>query len=450
MSTTKKNKRKTFANIDKFKHFITSEIWSIQLRDYPLPRRILYHTLRILMLAYRGFVEDRVVLRASALTYFTLMSIVPILAMGFGIAKGFGVDKYMEKQLLENFEGQQEILSQVISFSNNLLQNTEGGLIAGIGVIVLFYSVLKVFNHIEHSFNDIWQIRTSRPYARKFADYLSMMLIAPVLLIAASGINVFVATHLTSLSAKIELISYVAPLIMFLLKLAPYIIIWVAFTLLYIVMPNTKVNIVSGIIAGIIAGSAFMIIQWVYIDLQIGMSKYNAIYGSFAALPLFLAWLRISWLIVLFGAEISFSHQNQNLYEFEAETETMSNKSSKALSVLILSRIIGRFTGGEAPFTSQRLSKELKLPIRLIQILLNKLVECNILSMSYTSEPKTPAFQPAQNIDKFTVSYVFNALDNSGANIQLTNPTLDKVNEIYKAFVDRIDKLDENLMVKDI
>ncbi|HCY00643.1 MAG TPA: YihY/virulence factor BrkB family protein [Bacteroidales bacterium] len=401
-------------------------------------------------LAMPNPIANIVTLRASALTYFTLMSIVPILAMGFGIAKGFGVEKYMENQLLENFEGQQEILSQVISFSNNLLKNTGGGLIAGIGVVVLFYSVLKVFNHIERSFNDIWQIRTSRPYARKFADYLSIMLIAPVLLIAASGINVFVATHLTSLAAKIELISYVAPLIMFLLKLAPYIIVWVAFTLLYIVMPNTKVNILSGIIAGIVAGSAFMITQWVYIDFQIGMSKYNAIYGSFAAIPLFLAWLRISWLIVLFGAEISFSHQNQNLHEFEAETKTMSNKSSKALSVLVLNRIIGRFTGGEPPFTSQELSKELKLPIRLIQILLNKLVECNILSMSYTSEPKTPAFQPAQNIDKFTVSYVFNTLDNSGANIQLTNPTLDKVNEIYEAFVDSIDKLDENLMVKDI
>jgi membrane protein len=450
MMAARKGKKKSFLNIKKIKHFLTKKIWNIQLKDYPLPRRIFYHTLRILMLAYRGFIEDRVTLRASALTYFTLMSIVPILAMGFGIAKGFGVEKYMENQLLENFEGQQEILSQVISFSNNLLKNTGGGLIAGIGVVVLFYSVLKVFNHIERSFNDIWQIRTSRPYARKFADYLSIMLIAPVLLIAASGINVFVATHLTSLAAKIELISYVAPLIMFLLKLAPYIIVWVAFTLLYIVMPNTKVNILSGIIAGIVAGSAFMITQWVYIDFQIGMSKYNAIYGSFAAIPLFLAWLRISWLIVLFGAEISFSHQNQNLHEFEAETKTMSNKSSKALSVLVLNRIIGRFTGGEPPFTSQELSKELKLPIRLIQILLNKLVECNILSMSYTSEPKTPAFQPAQNIDKFTVSYVFNTLDNSGANIQLTNPTLDKVNEIYEAFVDSIDKLDENLMVKDI
>ncbi|MDD2277634.1 MAG: YihY/virulence factor BrkB family protein [Bacteroidales bacterium] len=450
MSAAKKPDKKSFLNINRIKLFLTKKIWNIQLKDYPLPRRLLYHTLRILMLAYRGFVEDRVILRASALTYFTLMSIVPILAMGFGIAKGFGVDKYLEKQLLENFEGQQEILSQVISFSNNLLKNTGGGLIAGIGVIVLFYSVLKVFNHIEHSFNDIWQIKTSRPYARKFADYLSMMLIAPVLLIAASGINVFATTHLTNLSTQIELIGYVTPFIMFLLKFLPYLIIWVAFTLLYIVMPNTKVNVLSGIIAGIIAGSAFMVTQWVYIDFQVGVSRFNAIYGSFAALPLFLAWLRISWLIVLFGAEISFSHQNQNRYEFEAETETISNKSSKALSILILSNIISRFTSGVAPFSSQELSKELKLPIRLVQNLLDKLVECNILSMTYTSEPKTPAFQPAQNIDKFTVSYVFNALDNSGASIQLINPTLDRVNDIYKAFIDKVGELDENLMIKNI
>ena len=450
MSTIKKSKRKSFANIDKIKHFITKEIWSIQLKDYPLPRRILFHTLRILLLAYRGFVEDRVLLRASALTYFTLMSIVPILAMGFGIAKGFGVDKYLEKQLLENFQGQQEVLAQIIDFSNNLLQNTGGGLIAGIGVIVLFYSVLKVFGHIEHSFNDIWQIKTARPYARKFADYLSMMLIAPVLLIAASGINVFVATQLDNLSAKIELISYVTPFIMFLLKFLPYIIIWVVFTLLYIVMPNTKVNVLSGIIGGIVAGSAFMVIQWVYIDFQVGVSQYNAIYGSFAALPLFLAWLRISWLIVLFGAEISFSHQNQNLYEFEAETESISNKSKKALSILVLSRVISRFVAGEKPYTSQELSRDLKLPIRLIRSLLDDLVECNILSVALTTEPKIHAYQPAQNIDKFTVSFVFNALDSYGAKISLTNPKLDAINEIYTSFIDTVDKLDKNLMVKDI
>ena len=437
-------------NIQKLKDFLTKDIWSIQLSDYPPPRRILFKTLRVLLLAYRGFVEDRVFLRASALTYYTLMSIVPVLAMGFGIAKGFGMDRYLERQLLENFQGQEDILQQLIDFSNSLLENTGGGLIAGIGVIVLFWSVLKVFGHIEHSFNDIWQIGSARPFTRKFADYLSMMVIAPVLIIAASGFNVFMVTQLSELSASIELVSYVAPLIMFLLRLVPYVIIWIVFTLMYVVMPNTKVNILSGLIAGVIAGSAFSITQWVYIDFQVGVSKFNAIYGSFAALPLFLAWVRISWLIVLFGAEISFSHQNQNLYEYERETEDLSHRSHQALCLLILNRICSRFIAGENPYTSVELSKELKLPIKMARSLLDTLVDCKIIARSYTSQAKTPAFLPAQYIDKFTVAFVLDKLDTHGISINLENSTLEKINRIHKEFIDKTIEVPGGIMVKDI
>ncbi|MFP4555669.1 MAG: YihY/virulence factor BrkB family protein [Bacteroidales bacterium] len=450
MNKSNKVDFKSYLNLSKLQQFLSKDIWSIQLSEYPLPRRLLFKSLRIIILAYRGFVEDRVLLRASALTFYTLMSIVPVLAMGFGIAKGFGMDKYLEKQLIENFQGQEDIMNQLIGFSNSLLENTGGGLIAGIGVMVLFWSVLKVFGHIEHSFNDIWQISSARPFNRKFADYLSMMIIAPVLIIASSGLNVFIATQVSDLSARIELISYVAPLIMFLLKLTPYVIVWIVFTLMYVVMPNTKVNVLSGLIAGVIAGSAFSVTQWVYIDLQVGVSKFNAIYGSFAALPLFLAWVRISWLIVLFGAEISFSHQNQNLYEFERETEDISHRAQQALSLLILNRIFSRFTKGEPAYTTQQISGELKLPIRLVSSLLNTLVNCNILAKSYTSQPKTPAFLPAQYIDTFTVAFVLNKLDTDGANITLDNPKLEKINKIHKKFIDSIYEHSENVLVKDL
>lgn len=451
MNATKAVKQKRSNKfIQRIRIFLTQEIWNIHIKDYPMLKRLVIYTLRILVLAYKGFVEDRVNQRASALTYFTLMAIVPFLAMGFGIAKGFGADKYLEKRLLEYFEGQEFILSKVIDFSHNLLQNTGGGLIAGIGVVVLFYSVLKVFNHIERSFNDIWQIKTSRPYARKFADYLSMMLIAPVLLVAASGINVVFATHLHTLSQEIEFIGYITPFIMFLFKLLPYFMIWVTFTLLYIILPNTKVNIVSGIIAGIVAGSAFMVTQWLYIDLQIGVSKYNAIYGGFAALPLFLIWLRISWLIVLLGAEISFSHQNQSLYEFKTETENISNQCRKVLSVLILHKIIHRFDKGEPPYIASELSTLLKLPIRLVQSLLEGMVECNILTMSYTLEPKTPGFQPAQNVGNFTVAYVFNALDSAGSHLYLQNHKIDEIQKIYASFSQIKENTKANILVRDI
>jgi membrane protein len=442
--------RNPFHHIKLIQHFLEREIWSIQLEDYPPIRRFLLRYLRVVLLAYRGFVEDRVMLRASALTYYTLMSIVPIFAMGFGIAKGFGVDKYLESQIMQNFKGQQEVIAQLIEFSNSLLQRTGGGLIAGIGVVVLFYSVLMVFGHIEHSFNDIWHIKISRTLTRKFADYLSMMLVAPVLLIAASGLNVFIVTQLSTLSQKMEFVSLVSPIIIYSLRFLPFFIVCLVFMLMYVVMPNTKVNFLSGTIAGVIAGTAFLILQWVYIDFQVGVSRYNAIYGSFAALPLFLAWLQLSWFVVLFGAEISFAHQNQNFYEFEAETENLSHTSLQSLSLLVLNHILLRFVEGEKPYTAQEISKDLKLPIRLVRSILDTLISCNLLAMTYTQEPKTPAYLPAQYIDKFTISFVINKLDNNGTAIYLKSEKLSRINEVHKSFIDKANEAQGSILVKNL
>lgn len=434
----------------KIQAFVTQDIWSLNLNDFPPLRARMIRILRVLLLAYRGFVEDRVLLRASALTYYSLMSIVPILAMAFGIAKGFGMDKYLENQLRASFQAQDEIITQLIEFSNSLLQRTGGGILAGIGIIVLFYSVIKVFNHIERSLNDIWNIKKTRPLSRKFSDYLALMLIAPIFLIAASGANVFISTQLTKLSDKLEWMNYFSSTVMFLLRFAPYFFTWVLLAIIYIAMPNTKVEIKSGILAGILAGTAFIITQWIYIDFQVGVSRYNAIYGSFAALPLFLAWLRISWLIVLFGAELSFSHQNQNLYEFEKETDNLSENSRKAMIILLLNRIIKQFVAGAQPMSSEELSKELKIPIRLVRGLLQSMVECNILTQTVTVQPKTYGFQPATCIDKLTIAFVYRAIDDCGAEIKLNNPRLDRVMNIHKAFAQRISELPENIAVKDI
>ncbi len=432
------------------KKFLTYGIWSKSLDEYPPIKSKLYRHLRVLLLALRGFSEDKVLLRASALTYFTLMSIVPILAMGFGIAKGFGLDKYLKTQLLQNFQGQEEVLNQLISFSDSLLQRTGGGLIAGIGVAVLFYSVLKVFGHIENSFNDIWRIAKGRTLARKFSDYLSMMVIAPVLIIASSGFTVYAATQISRLSQEIDLLSMVSPFLLFTLKFAPFVIIWILFTVIYIVMPNTKVNLTAGIVSGIIAGTAFSFVQWFYIDLQVGVSKYNAIYGSFAAIPLLLAWLQLSWLIVLFGAEISFSYQNQNLYEFETETENISHYSTRIIALLITNKIVKRFVDGQLPLTAQEISKELKLPIRLVRVVLNILEDCRIVSLTYTKEPKNPAYQPAQHVEKMTVSYIINAIDREGTYLENENPLMQKIQLYHKSLEQQMESLPENTLVKDL
>ncbi len=446
MPTLKQAIKKTL----EFERFITRGIWSMRLDDVSKKKSFLFRFIRIILLAFRGFKEDFVGLRASALTYYSLMSIVPILAMGFGVAKGFGFDKYLERQIIENFKGQEEVLNQAISFANSLLERTGGGLIAGIGVVILFWSVMNVFSNIEISFNAIWQIDRGRSITRKFSDYLSLMLVAPVLMIAASSANVYLSTQLNSISQQIELIGYISPYIMFLFKLIPYVIIWLLFSVIYIVMPNTKVSIVAGIIAGIIAGSAFQVTQWFYIDFQIGVSKYNAIYGSFAALPLFLIWMRISWLIVLFGAELSFAYQNVQMYEFESETDNISHRSRRVLSILILNRIIKRFTAGEEPLTATELAIDLKLPVRMVRSLLNNLIKCRIVSETYTDDPKSRGFQPAQYIDKFTIAYVIDQLDNMGASLEPDTELMVRVKEIHDSFFKNVNNLPENILVKDL
>jgi len=277
-----------------------------------------------------------------------------------------------------------------------------------------------------------------------------MMLIAPILLIAAGSMNVFLATSLNTIAKQVEIIGYISPVLMFALKFAPYFLIWVLFSIVYIVMPNTKVSPQSGIIAGIIAGTAFVVTQWVYIDCQIGMSKYNAIYGSFAALPLLLIWLQISWMIVLFGAEVSFANQNIDMYEFESETEHLCLYSKRNLSLLILNHIVKRFVIGEKAQTVLELSQDLKIPVRLMKALLYNLIECKIIVETINNESKNIAYQPAQHIDNFSVAFVINALDNLGASFEPDSPEMQSILSISNAISSNVERIKENVLVKEI
>ncbi|MGE0076796.1 MAG: YihY/virulence factor BrkB family protein [Bacteroidales bacterium] len=436
--------------IDKIKKFITHDIWSMHLDDIPPKLKLPFKYLRVILLALRGFNEDKVQIKASALTYFSLMSIVPVFAMIFGIAKGFGFDKYLEQQVINNFRGQEEVMNQVIAFSNSLLARTGGGIIAGIGIVMLFWSVMKVLTNIENSFNDIWQIEKPRTYTRKFTDYLSIMLIAPILLIASSSINIFLATQISSIAEKSELFGYVSPVLMFVLQFLPYVLIWVLFSFIFIAMPNTKVSYPSGIIAGIISGSGFIIVQWAYVFLQVGVSKYNAIYGSFAALPLFLIWLQTSWLIVLFGAEISFAYQNIEMYEFEHETNHISHNNRKILSILILSTVIKRFKSGDKPLTSLDLSKRLHLPQRLMQNLLNTMLECNLINEVILTNSDGIAYQPARNTEHLSLAYVEEILDNHGLDLEPDLPEMKHLRKTYDGFTANYRNMTKETLLGDI
>jgi len=432
--------------------FIKQDIWRIRRTSLSPGKSFFLNLVRVLLLSIRGFDEDKCQLRASALTFYSLVSIVPIAAMAFGIAKGFGMEKLLEEQLRNKLVGHEDILANVIQFSNALLANTKGGLIAGVGVVVLFWAVIKVLGQIEYSFNDIWGVKDKRPLGRMFSDYLSLMLVGPVILILSGGTTVFITVQVGLIMEKFSVLGSFSPLIFFFLKLLPYTLLWFLFTFLYIFMPNTKVELSAALIAGIITGTIFQIVQWVYITFQIGVVQYNAIYGSFAALPLFLAWLQLSWLIVLYGAELSFAYQNVDTYEFEPDALQASHRLRTLLSLQVAHHVITNFIKGEPPLTAPGISHQLDIPIRFVNEILFELSKSNILSKAEIEENGEHGYQPARDVNLLTINYVIEAMEKRGLNnIPFTQaPEFAVLSASIEAFGKTIEKLPENRLIKEL
>lgn len=432
--------------------YVKRGIWRTRLDQLPRAKAAAIRLLRTAILTAQGFVTDNCLLRASSLTFYSLLSVVPVVAMAFGIAKGFGFEDRLQQQLLEQIPGQEEVLIQVVDAAHRFLENTKGGLIAGIGVVVLFWSVIKVLSHIENAFNHIWQIEKPRSFGRKFADYLSIMLLGPVLVIMSSSFTVFITTQIVAITQRVELLGMFSPVIFLMLKLVPYILIWLLFTVMYMLMPNTRVRILNGLLAGIIAGTAYQIAQWGYISFQIGVARYNAIYGSFAALPLFLIWLQLSWLIVLLGAEISYASQNCDQFEFKEETLGISPSFKQFLSLLVARLVIKIFYRGEAAPTITTVSRELSLPVRTSQMVMDELVESGVLSRTTLSGKHTPTYQPAVDTSILTVHYVIDALAKNGVqDFPLKrSPSIESVSDLLRDYNKSAQASPANRLLKDV
>jgi membrane protein len=428
--------------------FFQTGIWQMKIDELPRIKALFIGLARTLTLALRGFISDRCSLRASALTLYTLLSIVPVAAMAFGIAKGFGFEKRLQDLILKELSGQQEVAMRVIDFAHSMLENTRGEIIAGIGVGLLLWTVIKVLGNIENAFNHIWKVASSRTFLRKISDYLSIILICPILVIISSSATVFVTTQITAIAAKLALPGMLSHLIFFILRLVPYCLIWILLTFVYMLMPNTRIPFKSGLIAGVTAGTAYQLLQLGYIYFQVGVTRFNAIYGSFAALPLFLIWLQMSWLIVLGGAEIACAHQTMDQYEFEPNSPDISNRLKKLLALQISHLIIMRFALGKPPLTAHQISKTLQLPIRQVEQLLADLTKSRILST--TGHPA--AFQPAMDIQKLSINTIINALETLGNNdLSLFNEKdLASFSQALHHFNALVEPSPDNRLLKDI
>jgi membrane protein len=433
---------------------LNDTIWHTPLSKLSRRKTFLIKQLRIIVIAARGFAHDKVQLRASALTFYTLLSIIPVLAIGLAIAKGFGLDQDLESLITtsKEFQNYSDFLSPILERARLTVQETRGGYIAGVGVIILFWSVISLLGQIESSFNHIWQIKSSRAWYRKFTDYLTIMLIAPVFLIISSSISVFVGTELSDFIERAPILAFFKPVVSFLIKFAPFLITWMILTVLYIVMPNTKVKFYPALVSGIITGTALQFLQWLYVDLQVGIAKLNAIYGTLAALPLLILLMQACWTTVLLGAELSFANQNISRYEYESDALNVSNYHRRALVLMIMHMIIRNFSIGETPVSAGQVVKTLKIPVRLANDLLQDLTNAELLSEIHKNEEKERLYQPGLDINKLTVSFVLSRLDKMGTEHKSVNK-----NKEYDAVItmlDRFDKLisrsDYNKLIKDL
>ena len=431
---------------------LNDAIWNTPLSELSRRKSYIFKQLRIIVLAIRGFLNDKVQLRASALTFYSLLSVIPVAAIVFAIAKGFGLDQTLQDLIIKKSGSEQEVLSWLLQKARIAIEKTRGDYIAGIGMIILFWSVMSLLNHIESSFNHIWQISSSRPWYRKFTDYLTIMLIAPVFIILSSGITGFQVTTLPDYMNNAPILDFFKPVISFLVKFAPYFLSWVALTVLYIIMPNAKVKFMPALISGLIAGTILQGIQWLYIDLQFGISKLNAIYGSFAAVPLFIIWLQTSWTVVLLGAEISFANQNLSRYEMESEALNISTYQKRALVLMIMHMIIRNFMLGEKPISAEYIAVNLKIPVRLSRDILQDLSSAKLVSIIHENEEKERLYQPALDVNRLTVSYVFSRLDKKGVEqiMVIRNKDYEKIISMLEKFDKLIAKSDANILIKDL
>jgi membrane protein len=394
--------------------FITYDIWHIDKTRVNARDFMLIKLLKVIFISVRGFFVDKISLRASALTFYTLIAIVPVLAMAIGVAKGFGLNGYLLDLLRGCFSEQKELLAFLLDFSESMLSQSKSGLIAGVSVLFLLWAILNLLNNIETSFNYIWQVKRARPWSRKVADYLSVMLIAPIFLIVSSSITVAMHARVIALATELGIYPYIAPVVRLGFKSLSYVLIWLMFTFIYVAMPYTKVKVAPALVAGVIAGTLFHFVQNFYIYSQVMVSKYSAIYGSFAAIPLFLLWAQASWLILLFGAELAFAAQNVHHYEYGVSTQNLSIRERKLLSLLIAHRIVKNFADGQKPMSSSELAAALNISVRLTRDVLFSLIRCGIICETVTSDPKVSAYQPATDIHAITAGGVLDRIEEIG------------------------------------
>jgi len=390
---------------------------------------------KTLNLSVRSFLDADIQSQACALTYRTLLAIVPALALLFAIGRGFGIQTVFQDELYRMFPAQKEAIEQALLFADSYLSKTGEGLFLGIGIAFLLWTLISLVGNVENTFNKIWDIKSGRSIWRKITDYTAMLLILPVLMICASGLTIFVSNTLQDMFR----FSFMTPLISLSLNGASWIFTWLFFTAVFILIPNTKVNKVNALIAGVFAGTGFRVLQWLFVSGQIYVTRYNAIYGSFAFLPLLLIWVQLTWVITLSGSLLCYASQNIFRFSFQSETDGISMSYHRKVTIGVAVAVTRMYTQGKPAPTPLSLSLAYAIPIRLMNRVVDLLVDCGILTRVIINNSKTDGYglQPAVDPQLLTISHVFDKLNNYGRTGFISN--FDKDFAEVNALMDKID-----------
>lgn len=423
--------------------YCSQGVWEDASRNWKV------NVVKTLNLTVRSFFNSDVQSRACAMTYSTLLAIVPALALLFAIGRGFGFQNLLQSQLFRYFPSQQKALETAFRFVDSYLTQASEGIFVGVGIVFLLWTLISLLMNVEDAFNAVWGVTTGRSIWRKITDYTAILIVLPVLMICSGGLSIFMSGSLQ----KVMHLSFMSPIVTFLFDFASYFFAWLFFAGAYMLIPNTRVKFINAIIAGILAGTAFQLLQWLFVTGQMYVAKYNAIYGSFSFLPLMLIWLQLTWLITLTGALVCCSSQNIFRFSFEKQINGISLDYRRRVCLAILTIIIQRFDKNMEPVTAEELTSRYGFPPRLVDLIVTNLIETELIVKLAVSDSSEPApLQPATSVQHYTVAYVISTLRKWGASNFI--PDFDKKFKPIDGIVDSINaKLtdqDENIPLTQI
>lgn len=391
--------------IENFVQYCISGVWSD-------PRKTMkVRLIKTVNLTVQAFLNRDLQIKSMAITYQTVFAMVPALALLLAISKGFGFQEIIEKELYTYFPSQSKALGAALGFVDSYLAEASSGILVGVGLIVLLWTLISLLSNIEDAFNNIWDIKEGRNTIQKIKDYIAIFLLIPILMILSSGISIFMSSTVLAVVP----FAFMTPMVNTLMELTPVVLTWGAFTLCFWLIPNTKVEFKFAAISGAFCAIAFEVLQLLFLNGQIYVSKYNAIYGSFAFLPLLLIWLQLSWLLLLSGCGLTYSLQNVFSYNFFGNLTSVAESYFREVLLVVTAVIYRRFHLGLSAPTRNSLSMKYGLPIRLVSSIAEKLQKAGLIQTNYSLDSKDdPGLIPTTDTDKIMVKEVVARVESAG------------------------------------